>query len=100
MRFMNKPRQHHGTVTDFKKIWADSAFWSCCGYDGLSLVFNLPLEVVRSLPEGKKRALLKLIGCLAQETDQNLRVRVESLRDLTPAERLVALVEYSARFAS
>jgi hypothetical protein len=55
---------------------------------------------VRSLPEWKKHASLKLIGHLAEETDQTLCVRVKSLRDLAPAERLVALVEYSARFAS
>jgi len=51
-------------------------------------------------PSGKKRALLKLIGHLAEEADRTLRIRVESLRDLSPAERLVALVNCSARSAS
>jgi hypothetical protein len=39
----------------FQRLHAQSELWSCRGYDILSVVFDLPLDAVRSLSEGQKR---------------------------------------------
>ena len=82
----------------FQRLYADSSFWSCCGYDGLSVAFDLPLEAVRSLPEGRKRALVRLITRLANTGDDALLNELQRLDSLSGEERLAGLMELSAPF--
>ena len=93
----NEPRR---TRADFKEILAQSGFWSCCGYDGLSVVFDVPVEAVQSLSEEQKRALMRLLSHLAEGEDKALEHHIEELDGLTAEERLVNLVKLSGRFAA
>jgi hypothetical protein len=99
--FMDDPKsQPQRTRTDFQGIYAEGGFWSCCGYDGLSMVFDLPLEAVQSLPEDQKRALMRLLGHLAKGGDEALQGQMRELESLTAKERFTGLVHLSARFAA
>lgn len=80
----------------FKELYQDAGFWSCCGYDGLSVAFDLPLAIVRALPEERKRALLHLIARLADSGEDSLRNRVRKLNGLNCEERLSELLRMSA----
>jgi len=80
----------------FQELYADGGFWSSCGYDGLSVVFDLPLATVRALPEERKRALLHLIARLAKPAEDSLRNRVRTLKGLNCEERLSELLRMSA----
>jgi hypothetical protein len=82
----------------FQRIYADSGFWSCCGYDGLSVAFDLPLEAIRSLPEARKRALVRLITRLANTFDDDLLNELQRLDSLSGKERLAGLTQLSAPF--
>ncbi len=84
----------------FRDIYEDGEFWSCYGYDGLSIVFNLPLEAVQSLPEDQKHALLRLLGSVATTGDESLQDEIRALESLTAKERVTGLVHLSARFAA
>jgi hypothetical protein len=81
----------------FQELYADAGFWSCCGYDGLSVAFDLPLASVRALPEEHKLALVHLIARLAHSDGNSLRSRVRSLDALSCEERLTELLRMSAR---
>ena len=93
----NGPRR---TQADFKEILAQSGFWSCCGYDGLSVAFDVPVEAVQSLSEEQKRALMRLLSHLADAEDKALEHRIEELDGLTAEERFINLVKLSGRFAA
>jgi hypothetical protein len=82
----------------FQEMYANSGLWSCCGYDGLSLVFDLPLEDLRSLAELQKQALMRLLAHLAKIEDESLLGRIRALEKLTIEERLTGLMQLSARF--
>ncbi|MEW5980583.1 MAG: hypothetical protein AB1898_32790 [Acidobacteriota bacterium] len=79
----------------FKGLYEDSSFWSCCGLDGLSIVFDLPLDSIRSLTEEQKRAILHLLGYLASGEDCDLLARVVALQEVPAEERFHALVDLS-----
>ncbi len=87
------------THDDFKSIYEQSGFWSCCGYDGLSMVFDIPLDDVRSLSEEQKRALMRLLNQLADGADEALQGQTRELESLTAKERFIRLVSLSAPFA-
>ncbi len=87
-----------GQQNRFQRLHADSGFWSCCGYDGLSVVFDLPLESISSLHEGQKRALVRLMTRLANTGDDALLNELQRLDTLSGEERLAGLVELSAPF--
>jgi hypothetical protein len=98
---MDKPRdQNKGSAADFKIIWEDGEFWSCWGYDGLSMVFDLPLEPFERLLEPQKRALMRLLRHLAAGLDEALHNQINGLQDLTAEERLTILVALSEQFVS
>jgi len=84
----------------FQEIYRDGGFWSCCGYDGLSVAFDVPLESFRSLPEDQKHALMRLLGRLAKMGDESLIERIRGLHALSAPDRLTGLVDLSARFAA
>jgi hypothetical protein len=92
-------RQPHRTLAYFREIYAEGGLWSCCGYDGLSMAFDLPLDAVQSLSEDQKRALMRLLGRLAKGEDEALRGQMRGLEDLTAEERLTGLMGLSAPFA-
>ena|ERR1700722_5158854 len=92
----NRPKK---TTADFKSIWGDGEFWSCLGYDGLWVVFGLPPEAFHSLEEKDKRGLMRLLGKLAEGTDQSLRDKVCDSERLSPADRLSSLLCLSVPFA-
>ena len=93
----SQPRR---TASDFRDILAQSGFWSCCGYDGLSIVFDVPLEAVQSLAEGQKRALMRLLHRLAEGTDEKLKNQIAELERLAAEDRLAGLVSLSAGFSA
>ena len=93
----NEPRR---TRADFKEILAQSGFWSCCGYDGLSVVFDVPVEAVQSLSEEQKRAMMRLLHRLAEGMDEKLKNQIAELERLDAEDRLVGLVRLSAGFSA
>ena len=93
----SQPRR---TSSDFKDILAQSGFWSCCGYDGLSIVFDVPLEAVHSLSEEQKRAMMRLLHRLAEGMDEKLKNQVAELERLAGEDRLAGLVSLSAGFSA
>ena len=87
--------QDEEDFTFFRRIFNQSGFWSCIGYDGLSIAFDLPIDDFRSLPEARKRALMGLLGHLARVRDESLLNRIHALEGHTNAERLVGLLDLS-----
>src|SRR5262249_62172712 len=92
----SQPRR---TPSDFRDILAQSGFWSCCGYDGLSIVFDVPLDAVQSLAEGQKRAMMRLLLRLAEGTDEKLKNQIAELERFAAEDRLVGFVSLSAVFS-
>jgi hypothetical protein len=82
----------------FQQLYSDNGFWSCLGYDGLSVAFDLPLDTVRCLPEEPKRALVGLITHLAKPEGEALRNQVRTLDSLNSEERLARLMHLCAPF--
>jgi|SRR4029450_9855202 hypothetical protein len=93
----SQPRR---TPFDFRDILAQSGFWSCCGYDGLSIVFDVPLEAVQSLSEGQKRAMMRLLNRLAEGMDEQLKNQIADLLRLAAEDRFAGLVRLSAGFSA
>ncbi len=80
------------------QVWRDnSEFWSDFGYDGLSLVFGVPLDTLRGLPEEKRLALFRLMVYLADRPGDPLQAQVQALAMPPTEQRLAALLELSAR---
>ena len=96
---MGDPNSHPlRTPSDFRDVLAQSGFWSCCGYDGLSIVFAVPLDAVQSLSEEQKRAMMRLLHRLAEGMDEKLKNQIAELEHLGAEDRLVGLVRLSASF--
>src|SRR5262249_402356 len=91
----SQPRR---TPSDFRDILAQSGFWSCCGYDGLSIVFDVPLEAVQSLAEGQKRAMMRLLHRLAEGTDEKLKNQIANLKQWGAGNRLAGWGGLTAAF--
>jgi len=85
-------------LTPFQAWCDNSEFWSDFGYDGLSLVFDVPLVALQKLPEAKKRALFRLLAYLADTSNDPLHARVRALATQLAEQRLVVLLDLSARF--
>jgi len=80
------------------QAWRDNnEFWSDFGYDGLSLVFGVPLTDLQKLPEAKKMALFRLMVYLADTPDDPLQAQVRALATRPAEQRLVVLLDLSAR---
>jgi hypothetical protein len=84
----------------FQQVCDNNGFWSCCGYDGLAVVFDLPLESLQSLPDDQKRALMRLLVQLAGIGRESLRDRVREIERLPIDKRLTVLVDLSTQFAA
>ncbi len=84
--------------TSFQTWRQNSGFWSACGYDGLSVVFDVPLDSLHALPETKKQALFRLMVHLADMPDDSLHTQVQALAAQPADQRLRVLVDLSARF--
>ena len=98
---MGDPNSHPlRTPSDFRDILAQSGFWSCCGYDGLSIVFAVPLDAVQSLSEEQKRAMMRLLHRLAEGMDEKLKNQIAELEGLAGEDRLAGLVSLNADFSS
>ena len=85
-------------LTAFQTWRDDNGFWSDFGYDGLSLVFDVPLTDLQTLPEAKKLALFRLLVYLADTPNDPLHARVQALATQPAEQRLVVLLDLSARF--
>ena len=82
------------------QAWRDNnGFWSDFGYDGLSLVLDVPLAALQTLPEAKKLALFRLLVYLANTPNDPLHARVQALATQPAEQRLVVLLDLSARFS-
>ena len=90
--------QSRRTPSDFRDILDQSGFWSCCGYDGLSIVFDVPLEAVQSLSEGQKRDMMRLLHRLAEGMDEKLKNQIAELEQMAAEDRLAGLVSLSDGF--
>jgi hypothetical protein len=98
---MGNPNNHPvKTPSDFRDILAQSGFWSCCGYDGLSIVFDVPLEAVQSLSEEQKHAMMRLLHRLAEGMDEKLKNQIAELERVDAEDRFVGLVRLSAGFSA
>jgi hypothetical protein len=95
---MSDPISSRGQDSRFQQLYENGGFWSCCGYDGLSVAFDLPLDAVRSLSEEQKQALIRLITRLAKTSDDQLHKDVRRLDNLDSGARLSALLQISAPF--
>ena len=85
-------------LTPFR-VWRDnSGFWSDFGYDGLSLVFDVPLTDLQQLPEAKRMALFRLMVYLADTPDDPLQAQMQALATRPAGQRLAVLLDLSARF--
>ena len=82
----------------FHEVYQNSGFWSSCGFDGLAVVFDLPLESLQSLSDDQMRGLMRLLAHLAKMGDGSLRDRIRELEGLTVEKRLMGLVRLSAQF--
>jgi hypothetical protein len=81
------------------QAWRDNnGFWSDFGYDGLSLVFDVPLTDLQKLSEAKKMALFRLMVYLADAPDDPLQAQVQALSTRPAEQRMVVLLDLSARF--
>jgi hypothetical protein len=86
------------TADEFESIWHNRGFWSCFGYEGLSIVFDLPPEAFQLLSEQQKHALMRLLGHLAEGEHTPLHDRVRELETLTMEERLAGFLKLSEPF--
>ncbi len=83
----------------FFQTWrGNNSFWSDCGYDGLSVVLDVPLASLQALPETKKLALFRLMVHLADTPNDSLHAQVQALAAQPAEQRLKVLVDLSARF--
>ena len=87
-------------LTPFQAWRDNSGFWSDFGYDGLSLVFDVPLTDLQKLPEAKKMALFRLMVYLADTPDDPLQTQVQALVAQPAEQRLVVLLDLSAQFSA
>ncbi len=85
-------------LTPFRAWRDNSAFWSDFGYDGLSLVFDVPLTDLQQLSEAKRMALFRLMVYLADTPDDPLQARVQALATQPAGQRLAVLLDLSAWF--
>ena len=92
----NEPVGEQRDSSYFKSWWNRSGFWSCCGMDGLSAVFDLPPESISVLPEPQKQALMRLLERLASGADSDLVAQVGAFEGSEPAQRLRKLLELSS----
>lgn len=93
---MNRPKSQAKGTLDFYRAYGNGGFWSCLGYDGLAIVFDLPVETVRSLSEDQKRALMALLARLTDVECEDLRLETQALEDRSDDERLAGLLHLSA----
>jgi hypothetical protein len=90
---VNRPKsQAKGTLDFYRCAYENGGFWSCFGYDGLAVIFELPVETVRSLSENEKRGLMALLFRLADVAYDDLRREVQALEDRSDEERLAGLL--------
>jgi len=83
------------------QAWRDNnEFWSDFGYDGLSLVFGVPLADLQKLPDATKMALFRLMVYLADTPDDSLHTQVQALATQSAEQHLIALLDLSARFCA
>jgi hypothetical protein len=83
------------------QAWRDNnGFWSDFGYDGLSLVFGVQLADLQKLSDTTKMALFRLMVYLADTPDDPLHAQVQALATQSAEQRLVVLLNLSARFSA
>lgn len=93
---MNRPKSEtKGTLDFYRGAFENGGFWSCFGYDGLAVIFDLPLESIRSLSEAQKRDLMRLLSHLADATCEDLRRELQVLEGRSEEDRLAGIVRLS-----
>ena len=92
----NEPVSEQRDSNYFRSWWTYNGFWSTCGMDGLSVVFDLPLESVSALSEPQKQSLMRLLERLASGTDSHLVAQVAASSGEEPAKRFHKLLELSS----
>jgi hypothetical protein len=98
-----KPPTNHTDNVDvrtlFQAWYNDGGFWSDFGYDGLSVIFDVPLDTLQSLPDQQKRALMHLLRLLADPSNIVLQEQILALATYAAPQRLDALLNISAELS-
>ena len=81
----------------YRSLWEDSGLWSCLGYEGLSIAFDIPVTNIQSLPEEQLQALMRLLFRLSKPEDEAFRNRVQAAESMNAEERLKTLVDLSSQ---
>ncbi len=90
-------RTNQGVEARWFQAWySDGGFWSDFGYDGLSVVFDVPLDALQTLPEEQKRSLMRLLRLLAESPNSTLHEQVVAFAQYPATQRLGALLSISA----
>lgn len=93
---MNRPKSEaKGTLDFYRGAVENGGFWSCFGYDGLAVVFDLPLESVQALSEVQKRSLMRLLSHLADAACEDLRREMQALECRSQEDRLTGIIQLS-----
>jgi hypothetical protein len=94
---VNRPKsQAKGTLDFYRCAYENGGFWSCFGYDGLAVIFDLPVETLRSLSENQKRGLIALLFRLTEVAHEDLRREVQALEERGDEDRLARLLHLSS----
>lgn len=68
--------------------------------DGLSAVFDLPLDSIRALSESRKQALMRLLRHLASTEHSEMLSQVTALDAKSADEHLQGLLDLSSRLTA
>ncbi len=93
---MNRPKNEaKGTLDFYRGAFENGGFWSCFGYDGLAVVFDVRLESIQSLSELQKRSLMRLLSHLAEARCEDLRNEMQALEGCSEEDRLTGVIRLS-----
>ena len=80
-----------------RSIGEYSGLWSCVGYDGLSIAFDVPLTCLDKLSNEQSQDLMHLLHHLTIPLDGELRSQVQKAANAREMERLDVLKELSTK---
>jgi len=76
-----------------RSIWENRELWSCLGFEGLSIAFDIPVDDLTDLAEEEKMRLMSLLSRLTMPVDEVLKMQIQHLEGISPKERLTRIRE-------